>query len=129
MFKLAGPGTRSDFIVMVPTLGVVDDGDAIEEVLFLRDDMAAMAWAVEHQLQGDLDSPLDAYDLYQQRTKADPPPPPPVATANGPQVYYTLETPPPDNWIPMVSVRSPSLLEKLLPRSAFRVSRPKQISI
>ena len=107
MYKLAGPGTRSDFIVMAPTLGVVDDGDALEEVLFLRDDMAAMAWAVQHQLQGDLDSPLDAYGLYLERIKADPPPPPPVATADGPKIYYTLESTPPDNWIPLVSVRSP----------------------
>ena len=107
MFKLSGPGTRSDFIVMAPTLGLVNDGDPLEEVLFLRDDMAAMAWAVEHQLQGDLDSPLSAYDLYFERIKRDPPPPPPTATPDGPQIYYTIETTPPDNWIPMVPIRSP----------------------
>ena len=85
MFKLSGNGRRSDFIAMAPTLGVVDDADALEEVLFLRDDLAAMAWAVEHQLQGDLDSPLDAYELYLQRIKADPPPPPPTGPARRPQ--------------------------------------------
>jgi len=107
MFKLSGDGRRSDFIAMAPTLGVVDDADALEEVLFLRDDLAAMAWAVEHQLQGDLDSPLDAYELYLQRIKADPPPPPPTAQPGGPNLYYTLETSVPDNWIPMVPVKSP----------------------
>ncbi len=107
MFKLSGNGRRSDFIAMAPTLGVVDDADALEEVLFLRDDLAAMAWAVEHQLQGDLDSPLDAYELYLQRIKADPPPPPPTAEPGGPNLYYTLETSVPDNWIPMVPVKSP----------------------
>lgn len=107
MFKLSGNGRRSDFIAMAPTLGVVDDADALEEVLFLRDDLAAMAWAVEHQLQGDLDSPLDAYELYLQRIKADPPPPPPTAHPGGPNLYYTLETSVPDNWIPMVPVKSP----------------------
>ena len=81
--------------------------DAVEEVLFLRDDLAAMAWAVEHQLQSDLDAPLDAYEMYLRRTKADPLPPPPVATADGPKIYYTLETVVPDNWIPMVPVQSP----------------------
>ena len=49
---------------MAPTLGIAEDAAAIEEVLFLRDDQAAMAWAVEHQLQGDLDSPIDAYETY-----------------------------------------------------------------
>lgn len=107
MFKLSGKNSRSDFIAMAPTLGVVDDADALEEVLLLRDDLAAMAWAVEHQLQGDLDAPLDAHEMYLQRIKSDPPPPPPVATAGGPQIYYTLETTVPDNWIPMVPVKSP----------------------
>lgn len=108
MFKHSGAdGTRSDFVTMAPTLGLADEADAIEEVLFLRDDQAAMAWAVEHQLQGDLDVPVDAYQMYLQRLKANPPPPPPVATTDGPRIYYTLETPAPDNWIPMVPVQSP----------------------
>jgi len=107
MFKLTGSNQqRSDFIVLASTLGITDDADAIEEVLFLRDDQAAMAWAVEHQLQGDLDRALDAYDLYLQRIKADPPPGPPTASADGPQVYYTLENFAPDNWIPMVPVQT-----------------------
>jgi hypothetical protein len=107
MYKLSGQGRRSDFIVMAPTLGIVDDADSLEEVLFLRDDLAAMAWAVEHQLQSDLDFPLDAYEMYLRRIKADPPPPPPKATPGGPKIYYTLETVVPDTWIPMVPVRSP----------------------
>lgn len=106
MYKLSGEGTRSDFILMAPTLGIVDDADALEEVLFLRDDMAAMAWAVEHRLQGDLDASIDAYQMYLERTKADPPLPPPVAAPGGPQIYYTLETTVPDNWIPLVPVRT-----------------------
>jgi len=107
MYKLSGREERSDFILMAPTLGVVDDADPVEEVLFLRDDMAAMAWAVEHKLQGDLDLPIDAYEMYLQQIKSDPPPAPPVATPDGPQVYYTLETRVPDNWIPMVPVQTP----------------------
>ena len=107
MFKLSGQSRRSDFIAMAPTLGVVDEGEPLEEVLFLRDDMAAMAWAVEHRLQGDLDRSLDAYEMYLRRIKADPPPPPPQAASGGPKIYYTLETSVPDNWIPMVPVQSP----------------------
>ncbi len=107
MYKLSGEGRRSDFIALAPTLGVVDEGDALEEVFFLRDELAAMAWAVEHKLQGDLDAPLDAYELYLRRVRNDPPPPPPVAQAGGPKIYYTLETSVPDNWIPLVPVQSP----------------------
>lgn len=107
MFKIAGTGMRSDFILMAPTLGVVSDAAALEQVVFLRDDMAAMAWAVEKQLQGDLDAPVDAYQMYLQRLAANPPPAPPVATVGGPKIYYTAEVPPPDNWIPMVPVQDP----------------------
>jgi hypothetical protein len=121
MFKLSGQGRRSDFITMALTLGLVDDAGALEGVLFLRDDMAAMAWAVEHQLQGDLDSPLDAYEMYLQRIKNDPLPPPPKATPDGPKIYYTLETSVPDNWIPMVPVQSPQN-ELLLRRGTMEIA-------
>jgi hypothetical protein len=108
MFKLSGAGgARSDFIAMAPTLGLAQDADAIEQVNFLRDDQAAMAWAVEHRLQGDLDGPVDAYEAYLARLKQQPLPPPPQAQQGGPAIYYTLETPVPDNWIPMVPVTSP----------------------
>jgi hypothetical protein len=108
MFKVSGENTRSDFILMAPTLGVTDDADPMEEVLFLRDDMAAMAWAIEHRLPSELDSATDAYALYQQRLKDNPPPTPLPIVAEGPAITYTLETPPPDNWIPMVPVLSPA---------------------
>lgn len=116
MFKLSGaaaasPGaaaTRSDFILMPPTLGAVEDAGPLDEVVFLRDDMAAMAWAVENCLPGDLDTPVDAYEMYLQRLRGLPPPAPPPPTApDGPRVSYTLEVPVPDNWIPMVPVQSP----------------------
>ena len=80
-----------------------------------------MAWAVEHQLQGDLDSPLDAYEMYLQRIKNDPLPPPPKATPDGPKIYYTLETSVPDNWIPMVPVQSPQN-ELLLRRGTMEIA-------
>jgi hypothetical protein len=106
MYKLSGPGRRSDSICMAPTLGLVEEGEALEEVLFLRDDIAALAWAVEDRLQGDLDSPLDTHEIYLDRLKRNPPPAPPTATADGPQIYYTIETPVPDYWIPMVPVQT-----------------------
>jgi hypothetical protein len=106
MYKLSGPGTRSDFIMKAPTLGLVDDADQLEEVSFVRDDVAAMAWAVEHQLQSDLDLPVDAQEAYMQRLKENGPPAAPVATPGGPKIYYTTEIPVPDNWIPMVPVQT-----------------------
>lgn len=106
MFKLSGNLVRSDFIVLAPTLGVVEEAAAIEEVQFLRDDMAAMAWAVENQLQGDLDAPVDGQEAYLRWLQLNPAPAPPTATPGGPQIYYTVEVPVPNNWIPMVPVQT-----------------------
>jgi len=108
MFQLSGNGARSDFIVLASTLGVVEEGDALEEVLFLRDDMAAMAWAIEHQLQGDLDDPVDGHEAYLRWRQVNPAPPPPAATPNGPRIFSTLQTSPPNNWIPLVPVKAPN---------------------
>jgi hypothetical protein len=105
MFKLSEKDTRSDFILMAPTLGGVQDAGIMEEVLFVRDDMAAMAWAIEKQLQGDLDSSVDPQQTYLQMIegKKDPAP---TYTPGGPDVYYSVEKIPPYNWVPLVPVLS-----------------------
>jgi hypothetical protein len=107
LFKLTGGGERSPYLLMPPCLGVVMEGEPLEDVLFLRDDMAAMAWAVEHRLQGPMDAPIDAAQLALEHDAALPEPPP-LQVPGGPRQTYVLETTPPDNWIPMVSVVSPS---------------------
>ncbi len=72
-----------------PTLGIVDEGLLIENVNFLRDDMAAMAWAVEHKLHGTLDTPVDAYESYLARIAKNPIPKPTPAP-DDPPIFYTL---------------------------------------
>jgi hypothetical protein len=107
MFKISGDGgALSDFIVLAPTLGLSDDADPIEDVLFLRDNMAALAWAVEQKLQGSLDLAVDGYEQYLARLRADPSAAPPPVSANGPGIAYTVEHPVPDNWIPLLPVLS-----------------------
>jgi hypothetical protein len=107
MFKLSGRGQRSAFILLASTLGVVDDSPSLETVHMLRDDLAAMAWAVEHALHGTNDRAVDAYDAYLGRIAADPPPLP-TPQQGDPPIYYQLETRVPDNWIPLVPVRTPA---------------------
>ena len=107
MFKLSGPG-RSPFIVMPPRCPAALDGAALEDVYFLRDDMAAMSWAVEHALHGPMDTPVDGAQLAQAFAAAFPQPPQPRQLPGGPAQAYQLEQIPPANWIPMVPVVSPS---------------------
>lgn len=108
MFKISGAAGRSPFIMMAPTCPAVLEGTPMEDVYFLRDDMAAMSWAVEHELQGPLDAPVDAAQLAFEFDTAFPQPPPPVQAPGGPSQTYALEQIPPANWIPMVPVVSPS---------------------
>ncbi len=105
MYKLSGQDSRSNFILLPPTLGLVQDASALEDVLLLRDDMAAMAWAVEQHLQGDMDSPVDAVQAFLQNPAASSSGAP-AHTAGGPDIYYGIENLPPFNWVPMVPVVS-----------------------
>jgi hypothetical protein len=72
----------------------------------LRDEMAAMAWAVEKNLQGPMDGPVNGYEAWRLGL-IDHRIPPRTPTPGGPDIYYRLETPVPDNWIAMVPVLAP----------------------
>jgi hypothetical protein len=104
MFRISGPAGLSDFVLIAPTLGITDDADPLEDVLFLRDNVAAMAWGIEQKLQGADDLPVDGYEQYLVRLRTNPPPAPAPAAPGGPQITYVLEQPVPDNWIPLVPV-------------------------
>jgi hypothetical protein len=108
MFKIAGNSGLSDFIVMAPTVGLVDDAEPLEDVLFLRDNMAAMAWAVEQKLQGALDRAVDGYEQYLVRLNLNGPPAEGPSPAGSPPISYVLEQAPPDNWIPLVPIQTPA---------------------
>jgi hypothetical protein len=108
MFKLTGAAGRSPFLMVPPSCAATDDGAPLEDVYFLRDDMAAMAWAVEAAVQGPLDAPVDAAQLALAFDAAYPQPSPPAQTPGGPAQYYSLEQIPPANWIPMVPVVAPT---------------------
>jgi uncharacterized protein YcbX len=104
MFKVTNGPSVSDFIVLAPALGLTDDAAPIEDVLFLRDNIAALAWAVERTLNGSLDLPVDGYERYLARLRLDLLGQPAQPSAAGPDISYTLEYPVPDNWIPMTPV-------------------------
>jgi hypothetical protein len=109
MFKVSGgDGQPSDFIVLAPVLGTADDADALEDVIFLRDNTAALAWAVQQKLQGGADLPVNGYEAYLARLAADTAQAPDPAAPSGTDLGYTLESAPPDNWIPFVPVLTTS---------------------
>jgi hypothetical protein len=95
MFTITAPdGNATEGLLIPPGAVAVQDGPAIEEVLFLRDEMANMAWAIERSVQGPSGAARD-----RSRERDDPRPlgPGPVERA---QLDYLLQTGLPARWIP-----------------------------
>jgi hypothetical protein len=99
------PGTFSlfrispslDGLLVPPSAMGALEGAALEDVLFLRDETANLAWAVERIVQGPSGDP---------RNRAAEPQPEPFqpGTEPGADLDYLIETQLPDNWIPFVPV-------------------------
>lgn len=107
MFRLSGDDDHKGMLFMAPTLARWQDAAPLEEVVFLRDDLAAMGWAVEKTLQSPVDLPVDGQEAFLKRLKDQPPPPPPAQPPPGPDAptaWYLLGTAVPDNYIPLVPV-------------------------
>jgi hypothetical protein len=103
MFSLAvsagAPDALGELLFVPPTVSGGLEGPPLEVVHLLRDELANMAWGVEHHVQG-------ASGLaYQRRVNAAGIMPRPLAapTSDVPLVYR-LMTPTPENWFPFVAV-------------------------
>jgi hypothetical protein len=121
---LASPALAVPAVTVAPLAG-----DVVEEVRFLRDEMANFVWGVE-QIVTDADGTRrDLVDEY-VRAAATPTPIPPNA-----DVAYRLMTEVPDHWVPFIPVHLPGssrqvgLIEAVLPRpnswGALEISSPR----
>lgn len=89
---------RSNLLFLAPSVLRTLDSRPLEEVLFLRDEMANMAWAVEHVVQGPIE----------QRIELAAEPDPPQTTLDTPSAAsrYRLATDVPRNWTPLLPQRT-----------------------
>ena len=91
-------------LFLAPTLPRKIEGKPLDDVLFLRDEMANMAWGVERIAEGISGRPLNRReeDLAQQQRSA----PPAAAAASADDVLtWKLSTEVPGYWIPLVPVQ------------------------
>jgi hypothetical protein len=91
-------GLADGFLVPPSAASALQPGPAVEDVRFLRDEVANMVWAVEHSVQGPLGEPVAG----QERPGGVPSDPPPVAS-DAP-LRYLIQTDVPSHWIPFVPV-------------------------
>jgi hypothetical protein len=118
MFRLAPDGRASsagdreppDALFLPPVLGPSLRGAPLEEILFLRDEMANLAWAVERIVESPAGRPINRSEEYQAARRRqqgqETTPAPARATGDQPTTFvYQLATPVPDYWVPLFPVR------------------------
>ena len=93
-------GPASNLFMLTPSLLDAVESRPIEEVLFLRDEMANMAWGVERVIESAIEQPVNRFE--QERLTAPPPPEPRIDN----KLNYRLATEVPNNWIPLLPVRT-----------------------
>jgi hypothetical protein len=90
----------SNLFFLTPSLLKGLESRPIEEVLFLRDEMANMAWGVERIIESATEQPLNRFEQQRELT----PSPPERSDQN--KLIYKLVTKVPDNWVPLLPVQS-----------------------
>lgn len=81
----------------------------LEEVHFIRDEMANLAWAVERKVENAIGKSIDRHEYYQEtRQKAKEKGTDPNLSSPNSTLVYHMATDVPDHWIPMVPIRVPS---------------------
>lgn len=90
---------NANLFMLPPALMGTVESRPVEEVLFLRDEMANMAWGVERVIESATESALNMFD---QRHVT--PPPPHEQTQE--KLIYKLATDVPDYWVPLLPVQT-----------------------
>jgi hypothetical protein len=93
------PHPAQDALFMPPTAAYVGESKPVETVLFLRDQMADLAWGVELLVQDGLERVIDRRSVWKAPAR------PPAGTRDVPA--YRVETVVPDYWIPLAPEQLP----------------------
>ena len=99
-FSAAKVATNRFFLP--PTVGRTLDSGPLEEVLFMRDEMANLAWAIERTVESPIEQPAQRYEA----PDAEPPAPPAMVSPDLPRYLLSSQVPP--NWIPLLPVQIPN---------------------
>ncbi|HSW22172.1 MAG TPA: hypothetical protein VLJ62_05350 [Burkholderiaceae bacterium] len=103
------PGQIDPRLFLAPGLAATQEAPPIDEVVFLRDEVANVVWAVESTipdpLGGGRDARTAARQLREQIRLAYPVPPEVPNVPAEVLLHYQLMGTVPENWIPLVAVR------------------------
>ncbi len=106
---IARPATNLFFLP--PAAGRVLDGPALEDVLFMRDEMANLAWAIERRIESPIEQSTRREALL--AAAANPPPndiasgePSSTGTGTNDPLRYRLASEVPAHWVPLLPVQT-----------------------
>src|SRR6185295_812983 len=91
-----GPKAAVNRFFLPPTLPRTLDSGPLEEVRLMRDEMANVAWAIEHTVESPIERPAIRYETNGAV---------PAAPASTTLPRYVLSTTVPTNWIPLLPVQ------------------------
>lgn len=103
MFKNSGNADTPTNLFLAPTLKRAMESKPLDDVLFLRDEMANLAWGVERIAEGVSGRPLNRRDDDLARQRRDQPATP--EPSNDGALKWCLSTEVPSYWIPLIPVQ------------------------
>jgi hypothetical protein len=109
------PGAEANLFFLAPALSRSLEGAAVEDVLFMRDEMANLAWAIERSIESLIEQPTARADAstsaLDSAPGADTPP-----SADGAPARYLLSSTVPAHWIPLLPVQLALAPDKIVSR-------------
>jgi hypothetical protein len=113
----SGVRVASNRFFLPPTLSRTLDSAPLEDVLFMRDEMANLAWAIERTVESPIEQPAQRYDGRE-------PTPPSLESIGTGLPRYLLASEVPRNWIPLLPVQVPNPVHPNTPgQSLSRLKR------
>lgn len=103
-WRMYAVSPSDDVLFLPPVLASSLRGEPVEEVLFLRDELSNLVWAVEHLAPSVAGGAFDRGAAYRRRAGETAPPPSAEPALDG-ALRYRLATTVPDNWIPFQPIR------------------------
>jgi hypothetical protein len=104
------PNPVTNLFFLPPAAGRVLDGPALEDVLFMRDEMANLAWAIERRIESPIEQSTRR-DALVDATSANPAPAD-IASGDATDanaaglLRYRLASSVPQNWVPLLPVQT-----------------------
>ena len=104
MYLLSGDDDESPGLFLAPALTTTVEAPPLEQVQFIRDEMANMVWAIQQRIASRLG---EGISLASRDTSGAP------ASSPAPTTRYVLGTSVPDHWRPFVPVHIPGSVRSI----------------